>query len=51
MAVKMCPELTRMDILKIIRNAIEISFIHNPERKKLIMKFEKQIFIQMLKKN
>lgn len=49
MAVKMCPGLTRMDLLKMIRNAIEQSFVSDLERKNLVMKFEKKIFMQLLK--
>ena len=44
MAGKMLPELTRLDVLKLIRNGIESAFLNQAEKRGLMISIEKQIF-------
>lgn len=41
---KLCPGITRMEILKLIRNGIEAAFVTNNERQNLLSIFEVEVF-------
>lgn len=41
---KLCPDLTRLEMLQLIRNAIEVAFMPVALKKELINRFEKQVF-------
>jgi adenosine deaminase len=48
---ELCPDISRMDVLQLIRNAIETAFIPSEFRIKLISQFSDQIFHSVLKKS
>jgi adenosine deaminase len=49
MAARMNPSLTRMDVLRLIRNGIETAFISNSFRNKILQKTEERIFQSIIK--
>lgn len=42
--VKLCPTITRIEILQLIRNSLEAAFISPLLRTKLLQDFEKEVF-------
>jgi len=51
LAAKMCPDLTRMDILQLIKNALDISFNHKALKKQNNGLFDKLIYQSIVKLN
>jgi adenosine deaminase len=48
---KLCPKITRLEILLLIRNGLEVSFINPQKRQQLITQFDRQVFNSCKKNN
>ncbi|MFN4146870.1 MAG: CRISPR-associated ring nuclease [Runella sp.] len=46
--IKLCPDITRLEVLQLIRNALEVAFVGAFKRASLIKLFEKQVFNTLL---
>lgn len=46
--VSLCPDLTRLEVLQLIRNAIEVAFVGASMRKTLLNLFEKQVYTTLV---
>jgi adenosine deaminase len=43
LAARLCPGLTRLDLLKLQRNALELAFISPTQRNALLQEFQKKL--------